>query len=253
MKKIFVALMLFSVGAVFGQLHPPLYQVLPDARLSISTVQESAEKNHDVFEQGNNSGERKSVALAAAYSLLLPGMGELYAGNYSVGKYFTIAEGALIVALVGMDRYANWLQNDALQYAVQHARVNVDGKDDQYYKAIGNFNDVNAYNAEMLRSRDPEKTYDPNPNSPYYWQWDSKANRVQYRDLRVSSDERFNDTRFIAAVIGINHLVSAINAARSAISHNKSLQHSNAIDLHAEVIGGFTTPMGIRLTLTRTF
>ncbi len=38
---------------------------------------------------------KKSVGLAAIYSLLLPGMGELYAEGFSSGKYFLIAEGVL--------------------------------------------------------------------------------------------------------------------------------------------------------------
>ena len=134
-----------------------------------------------------------------------------------------------------------------------HAQVNLSGKDDRFYNAIGNFNTVDAYNEQVLRARDPEKTYDPSPSSRYYWRWDNPANREEYRDLRVSSDERFNDTRFIAAAIGVNHLVSAINAARLALSHNKSIHHAGAIDFHADVIGGLANPTGIRLTLTRSF
>lgn len=195
--------------------------------------------------------DKKSVTLAALYSFLLPGMGELYAGDYSFGKYLTIVEGGLIVTLIGFDRYANWLQDDARGFAVQHAQASIGGKDDRYFIAIGDFDNVYAYNEEALRGRDPENVY--NPNSGYYWQWDNTTNRNTYRDVKVSSDERFNDTRFVAAAIAVNHLISMVDAVRIAVKHNKNLSQGSTFDLHADVIGGLAAPSGIRLTLTRNF
>lgn len=251
MKTSLVILMLFAASFAAGQSHPPLDRnaLTIGSRFTMSSA--IANQRDDMFDQTDNGGEKKSVALAAVYSLLLPGMGELYAGDYGIGKYFTIAEGGLIIALVGMDRYANWLQDDARRYAAEHARVSWDGKDDRFFNAIGNFNSVDLYNEQVLRDRDPEKTYNPSPGSSFYWQWDNQANREQYRDLRVSSDERFNDTRFLAAAIAVNHLVSAINAARIAFSHNRSLQQGSTFDLHADVIGGVAHPNGLMITLTR--
>jgi len=197
------------------------------------------------------SDERKSPALAVLYSLLLPGMGELYAGDYSGGKYFTMLEGGLVVALIGVDRYANWLQSDAYTYAAQHAHAGVDGKDDRYYVALGDYNDVFEYNNAMLRRRLPQYVY--NPASSDYWKWDATANRNHYFDLKVTSDNRFNDARFIGAAIVVNHLISAINAGRIAISHNKGLAESSLFDMHADVIGGLANPCGLRITLSRSF
>ncbi len=199
----------------------------------------------------SGSDDKKSVPLAAFYSLLLPGMGELYAGDYSFGKYLTALEGGLIVTLIGFDRYAHWLQDDARAYAANHAQAGIGGKDDTYFNAIGDFNNVYAYNQEMLRERNPQDMY--NPQAGYYWNWDDPANREVYRGMKVTSDERFNDTRFVAAAMFINHFVSAVNAARTAIAHNKESGQSSGFDLHAGVIGGLASPQGIRLTLTRHF
>ncbi|HUN66163.1 MAG TPA: hypothetical protein VMW43_08665 [Bacteroidota bacterium] len=195
--------------------------------------------------------DRKSPALALLYSLLLPGMGELYAGDYSGGKYFTILEGGLVVALIGMDRYANWLQTDAFTYAAQHAGAQTNGKDDRYYVALGDYNDVNQYNAAQLRMRLPQNLYDP--TGSYYWKWDNTADRNSYFDMKTTSDNRFNDARFIGAAIAVNHIVSAINAARIAVSHNKSLSQTSLIDVHAGVIGGLANPSGVMITFTRNF
>ena len=195
--------------------------------------------------------EHKSPGLAVLYSLLLPGMGELYAGDYGAGKYFTIAEGVLAVGAIGLDRYGNWIKDDARQYAVTHAHSGVDGKDDLYFSVIGDYQSVYEYNEAVLRSRDPQKVYDPHSSS--YWSWDTPGNREQYRHLRVSSDERFNDARFVVAAIAVNHIVSAINAARIAIRHNGSTEESGRMDIHAGIIGGIAQPEGIRVTLSRNF
>ena len=62
--------------------------------------------NSDTLEIQYNA-QKKKTGLAIIYSLLLPGMGELYAGDYSSGKYFTIADGVLWGTLIGVNAYAN--------------------------------------------------------------------------------------------------------------------------------------------------
>jgi len=49
--------------------------------------------------------KKKSNGLAILYSMILPGMGELYAGSYDSGIYFTIADGVLWGTYVGMNVY----------------------------------------------------------------------------------------------------------------------------------------------------
>ncbi len=248
--KVVALLTLLACGAVTAQtsgVNP--YSLYPPATGGLREVAQSPAS--PVLPDEPSAEGKKSVPLAALYSLLLPGMGELYAGDYSFGKYLTMLEGGLIVTLVGFDRYANWLQDDARTYAASHAQVNINGKDDRFFNAIGDFNNVYAYNEELLRLRSPEDMY--NPQSSYFWNWDSPGNREVYRGMKVTSDERFNDTRFVAAAMFVNHFVSAINAARTAIAHNKQSAEGSGFDLHAGVMGGLAAPQGIRLTLTRNF
>ncbi|HSQ75632.1 MAG TPA: hypothetical protein VLT13_08765, partial [Bacteroidota bacterium] len=60
---------------------------------------------------------RKSVALAALYSLLLPGMGELYAEGFSTGKYLLSAEGVLWLGYAAVEIHGNDLRDGARSYA----------------------------------------------------------------------------------------------------------------------------------------
>ncbi|MDI6767217.1 MAG: hypothetical protein QME52_10380 [Bacteroidota bacterium] len=194
--------------------------------------------------------EKKSVALAAIYSFILPGMGELYAGNYSKGKYFTIAEGLLWITYIGFDRYGTWVRDDARNYAVRHAGISLEGKDDRYFVDIGDYQSVQDYNADMLRNRQPHKAF----NDPSYaWNWDSKANQDYYYDLRVESDLAFNNLNFVAAAIGVNHLISAINAALTVRSQNENLENLGLLDVHASVMGGINNPHGIMFSFSKNF
>lgn len=243
MKRLIV--LLFCSSACFAQSG---YELRRELFGSSSSGLEISGATQNVIPE---SPGKKNAGLAVLYSLLLPGMGELYAGNYSSGKYFTVAEGVLWLGLGGLDRYATSLQDDARAYAAQHAGVASEGRSDQYYIDIGDFSDVYQYNEQALRSRDPEKLYDP--SSSDYWRWDSDQNREMYRDRRVSADQMFNNTRFVVAAIAVNHVVSAINAARAVITHNRGLASFDSYQIHADVLGGIANPQGIVLSLTKTF
>jgi len=201
--------------------------------------------------QDSQAGEKKSVALAACYSFLLPGMGELYAGDYGSGKYFTIAEGLLWITLGVVEIQANSMQTDARSFAVQNAGVVPDGKSDDYFVDIGDFNNVYSYNTAVLRARQYFETY--NPRSSYAWQWNVDANRTVYRDMRVASDEMYNNEKFVVGVIVLNHLLSAVNAIRVTLAHNKAVATSESIDIHASLLGSVSRPDGIMLSFNKRF
>jgi hypothetical protein len=164
--------------------------------------------------------QRKSPALAILYSFLLPGMGELYAGNYSSGKYFTIADGALWLTLFGFDSYANWQKNRYTSYAESFGGVAPSGKSDDYYAAIGEFQNIYDYNNKMALDRRFSKMYD---EQLYYWDWQTNTNRRNYREMWVSSEQAFNNVRFVVGTLILNRLASAVFAVRAVARHNRNL------------------------------
>jgi TM2 domain-containing membrane protein YozV len=207
--------------------------------------------NTDISHMPVAAEGKKSVPLAILYSLLLPGMGELYAGNYNTGKYLTAAEGGLWITLVGLDRYGIWLRDDARTFAAEHAGINPAGKNNQYFVDIGNYNTIYDYNQKVLRDRNPYKLY--NENSNFAWTWDSRSNREYFRNVRIKSDNMFNSVNFVAAAIAINHIISAVNAARVAISYNKSADHASSFEIYAGVMGGIGNPHGIMISVSKAF
>ena len=196
--------------------------------------------------------EKKSVGLAALYSLVLPGMGELYADGFSSGKYFLIADGVLWLTYAAFEVSGNSLRDDSRAFAVSRAGVNLAGKDDQYFVDIGNFLDIQEYNEKQLRDREPELLYDP--AAGYSWEWDSDASRATYREQRIESETMYNNKKFVVAALIVNRVASAINAVRSVIAYNDAIDEAlGSLSFRADVMGGLSHPHGVVFTVTRTF
>ena len=185
--------------------------------------------------------EHKSPALAALASLAVPGLGELYAGRYDVGKYSTIAEASLWIFYAAVEVYSNQVRNDAINYAAVYAGANVSGKPSQFFVDIGNFLNTEDYNIKKIHDGDYEKIYS---SSSYQWQWQSDAERARFKDLRIKADNYLNIGRYTVAVIILNHLISAFDAARLAANFNASAATS---------LDNFPGTEGIYLKLAASF
>jgi hypothetical protein len=202
------------------------------------------------MEYTGSSESKKSVVLAIVASLVLPGMGELYAGSFESGQYNLIAEGGLWLTYSGFRIHANWLQQDAQNFANQHAGADFNNKDDQYSVNIGNFNTTDEYNQTKLRNRDYDAVYTA---SQFTWQWDSDAHRTQFKDLRIRSGEIKNNSKFIIAAVVINHLYSAFSAGRRAAAYNKSFSMMDNIEIQTFTLNNGTRVVGIGLSISTKF
>jgi hypothetical protein len=169
----------------------------------------------------HSSDEKKKVGLAIFYSLLLPGMGELYADGYSSGVYFTIADGVLWSSLLGMNIYGNWQENRYKSFAEVYAGVNPSGKDKDFYANIGAYLSIDDYNTEKALERDFKAMLD---KDKYFWQWNSVEQRRTYRAMWLSSEETFNNIRFVVGGLILNRILSIINAVRLTSKYNKKFQ-----------------------------
>jgi hypothetical protein len=183
----------------------------------------------------NNVSAKKSTGLALLYSAILPGMGELYAGNYSSGKYFTAAEVTLWITALGMSTYSTWQENNLKQYAKSKGGVQGDSFDSDFYANVGNYMSLEEYNNEMAFNRDYSAMYDVNTRN---WKWNSVTDRKAYRSMWVSSRQANNNIRFATGAMILNRIISMINAVRLVTAHNKSLAESPAVsmDFHLEQI-----------------
>jgi hypothetical protein len=164
---------------------------------------------------------KKNTGLAIIYSLLLPGMGELYADGYSSGKYFTIAEGTLWGIFIGMNTYANWQRDRYKAYAVTNAGINTNGKNADFYATIADYSSVTDFNNQQALNRNFSDMFNAETN---YWNWPSTEQRRTYRGMWSSSEQTFNDIRFVVGALIVNRIASAINAVRLVSAYNKNLE-----------------------------
>lgn len=165
--------------------------------------------------------EKKSGFLAIVYSLVLPGMGELYGGNYSSGKYFTIADGVLWGVYAGYNIYGNWQRNNYKTFARSNGGVNPAGKNADFYANIGAYVSQEEYNRRMGLDGNFKEMYN---GEGYYWQWNGQSQRQEYRGMWERSEQAFNDVRFAVGALIVNRIISAFNAARVVRNHNKEIQ-----------------------------
>jgi len=239
---ILTALLLCLVQLVFTQTRPM-------SALVTKEVQSKIAAPIDLVYSGQ-SESKKSVFLAVVASLILPGMGEMYAGSFESGKYNLIAEGGLWLTYSGFRMHADWVQKDARSFANQHADANFDDKDDQYSVNISNFNTTDEYNQAKLRNREYNLVYSADQ---YKWQWDSDANRTQFKDLRIRSAQIKNNANFIIAAIVVNHLFSAFSAGRKAAAYNKSLSMIDKIEIQTYTLNNGMHIDGVCLSISTKF
>ncbi len=205
--------------------------------------------------EGEEAGKKKSGFLAAFYSLLLPGMGELYAGDFSRGEPNLIADGAMWLGFAGLNYAAGWTRRDGQTFAAEHAGVNTAGKDDQYFVDIGNFIDIHEYNQKKLRDKTINILYNEDPAAGMYWKWDSDANRAVYHDTRVRADQLSNAGRFVIVGLIANRIWSAIRAATMAGDYNKGLltEAVSRVDIGATAAAWPAGERGMQLALRARF
>lgn len=245
MKKILILIFLFSLNLAAQTESQSFYRFKVDAVNQIT--ENSSSESPFVFDEVQ---KKKSTGLAILYSLLLPGMGELYAESYNSGMYFTIADGVLWGTYLGMNVYGNWQKDRYISFAESKAGVNVSGKSDEYFATIGSYLDIDQYNNEKALERSYKEMYN---SSDYYWKWGSNDDRKTYRSMWTSSEQTFNNLRFVAGALIINRLVSAINAVRLVAAYNKNMSQEVSWNVYMSVNNQPDLSNGLVLNFTTQF
>ena len=193
---------------------------------------------------------KKSPALAILYSMVLPGMGELYANSYESGKYFTIADGALWSVFAGFTIYGKQQENNYKSFAQSKGGVNLNGKDADYFASIGAYESLDDYNSEMEQNRDFDRTYNP---ATYYWKWASDDQRKEYRTIWNSSESAFTNVRFVVGALILNRVISVINAVRLVSAYNKNLPQEMSWNVSMGISNNPNLPSSLTFNFVKAF
>ncbi|NQT65803.1 MAG: hypothetical protein HQ554_06455 [FCB group bacterium] len=192
------------------------------------------------------AGKEVSVKKAMLYSLVVPGMGEMYTQNYSKGAMFLAAETAIIFSYFRLQSERDWAINSYKQFAFSVVGVPKD-MDDDYYQLIQNYMSSEEYNDDIIRDArnyfliyltDPEgyeaylETYlIPEENS---WHWDNNNEWSEYINLRLKKQdyEIYSNFAFAAAIL--NRIVSVIDSAMEAKRLNRSGQYLGKLSIQPD-------------------
>jgi len=236
-----------------GVLHAQDQQQLTDASFRTAhqrMLEEAPESRPNDALVPGAEGERKSGSLAVLYSVILPGMGELYAGRFDRGMYPLVTEGALWLGLIGVNTYGTWVQDDARLFARQHAAFDPVGKSDEYYVHIENYKDIYDFNNQRLIERRLDEMYPD--EAAWQWDWDSDENRAYYKDRRILSDKMHNAVSFFVLGMVANRIWSAIQSAMFVRRHNAALEQQSSLlpTLHTQLIARAGRTDEIRFTFS---
>jgi hypothetical protein len=237
-KKPFIILLFISgwliiASAIQGKIALPSSKLATPLILAQNDEFETDNLADQTKSELNGSPRRISKSKAVLLSLLVPGAGQFYADARGRAEVFIGAELSIWIGYFAFRTYGKWKENDYIRYATRHAGVDPSGKDDEYYKNLTFYNNLEEYNRSG-RIIDPEGPYYL-PGTNYDWYWESDAHRVNYRSMRNSSETAFRNASFMIGLALINRLLSGIDAYRLAKKNASEIEDNffskNNIDI----------------------
>jgi len=159
--------------------------------------------------------EAKSPKKAAFLSVLLPGLGERYAGGRKSAKFFLFTEGMFWTGLFAFQKLNTTRENTFRAYAAARAGATTEEKPNSHYDRLSSYNSIYDYNARLQYVEGTSVT--PLPETPEnFWEWDTPSSREHFRKLRSKATwARTRSFLFVGALI-FNRFASALNAANIA-------------------------------------
>jgi hypothetical protein len=168
----------------------------------------------------------KNPKAAAFLSLLVPGLGELYAGGPRSGRFFLFTEATLWSGLILFEHLETTRRKNFRSYAATHAGLNTNGKSDTYLEEVTTYESIYARNAHERFVGGENATF-LDETADNLWEWDTATSRSEFRVLRGKANSaRQKGLLFVGGLI-FNRFASAINAshiARKTLPHPVTLQ-----------------------------
>ena len=163
-------------------------------------------------------GATESTAGAFWASLLVPGLGQKMTGHSRAATGFLAVEIGLWSAVLGLKQVADIRRDNFRAYAAEHA-----GTQGSRTQASGSvfFDDLGFYDSRQQHNQyarvDDGVTAELYPDTAaFFWEWDSDASRLRYRDLRNSSETADRQALFAVGLVVANHIVAALHTRRVA-------------------------------------
>ncbi len=160
-----------------------------------------------------------SPAQAAAYSLVLPGLGDVKLGRKR-GYAFMAAEGLTWAGWAWFRWNAYQRRNAAQGFACLYAGANREAMSEDYLLAMEDWPSRDAYDEHILE--EARYNYPDNPDSQKIyveehslpdectWEWEDEEKQTEYREIRFSERKNIQHAANMIAVAIFNRMISAL-------------------------------------------
>jgi len=173
---------------------------------------------------------------AMLYSLILPGLGQQAAGRQSRANVFYAVEAGIWTSYAVFRIQGDQQQDRYIEYAEFTAGANGDGKDDDYWRTLAQYerSDPGPGSANEYIRRQARALYpgDRAAQEAYFadngyfenetWDWQNADNLARYQGLRSNSLDSYDKAEFSIFAAIANRVVSVIDAARVAGKANRA-------------------------------
>ena len=166
-------------------------------------------------------------------SVVFPGWGEL--NEYNVlskdnnlenvkyikdrARYIMLQESSLWIGFYAFQNLAVSYKNDYRLLGESNAGVSWDGKNDLFAANVGNFNNLEEYNAYKLLTGQYDDAY---LEDGYYWDWqDNNDNRLKYDRTRNKSEKYDKIKTYLTAGLIINRVISTFDVLSIMKEHGR--------------------------------
>ncbi len=187
--------------------------------------------------------EWRSEGLAAGFSAVLPGAGQLYAGEGS-GVWFALAE------------VAGWTANRIFLHKAQTERDRsalfvgdpTDSTSAWSFERFSQATGMDASEIAAIWAQDRQAFYELIAREPIYlagWSGQSEVTRSTFFGIRDLSRGYYDRASSVGYVLWLNHLIAAFDALRAARLKNLVLQHNLELKLRSSWHGGRPAVMAV--------
>jgi len=166
-------------------------------------------------------------------SVVFPGWGEL--NEYNIlskdnnlenikyikdrARYIMFQESSLWVGLYAFQDLAKSYKNDYRLLGETNAGVNWNGKNDLFAANVGNFNNLEEFNAYKLLTGQYDDAY---LEDGYDWDWqNNNDNRLKYDRTRNKSEKYNKIKTYLTAGLIINRVISSFDVLSIMKEHNR--------------------------------
>ena len=170
-----------------------------------------------VLADRGEEGPNASVSPRRAFwsSLLVPGWGQAQLGERGTAGRYLAVEAVLWSGFLGW-RHVGGVRRDTYRtYAADHAGADGAGKSGEFFDDLG-FYESRLQHNQFARVDEGADAYLYPATAEYFWEWDSEASRLRFRELRNAAQTARRNALYATGLVLANHLASAVHAARQA-------------------------------------